>query len=511
MLSLKYIGHDFRASVVVFLVALPLCLGIALASNAPLSAGLIAGLVGGFVVASISDSRVSVSGPAAGLTVIVAGAITAMGSYDRFALVVVVAGILQFLFGVFRGGTVGEYFPSSVIKGMLASIGLMLILKQLPHAFGYDADYMGDESFGVLGGTNTFSDLQMALEALSPGAIIVSVCSIFVMVLWDRGATKGPAFFRFIPGALVAVLMGVLFNWGFAQWTPDLVISKQHLVQLPSLLAGLTTPDWSAITDLKVYRFAFTLAIVASLESLLSLEAADKLESEGRVSSKNRELIAQGVGNTVSGLLGGLPVTAVIVRTSANITAGARTRLSAILHGGWLLLSILTIPQILNMIPLASLASVLLLVGLKLTKPSLYKQMFAKGRSQFLPFITTIVAVLLTDLLVGIIIGMFVGFYYVIRAGVKKSIVVVREGNQVLVRFHKDVSFLQRPNLDKILREIPEGSSVLIDGSRGVFIDDDIIDHIEDFIKRAETLGMQVRIKRSSLALNDFFKEDVRG
>lgn len=511
--------YDLKSSVVVFLVALPLCLGIALASGAPLASGLFAGMVGGIIVGSLSHSNLSVSGPAAGLTVIVAGAISDLGSFEAFTLSVMFAGVIQVIVGLVRGGTIGNYFPTSVIKGMLAAIGLILILKQFPHAIGYDADFMGDESFIQPDGQNTFSEIVLAIRSTHTGSILIALLSLFIILGWEKMASKGKAFFQLVPGALIAVISSIVVNEIFKRsgLSQEFIIAQKHLVQLPfagglnDFLSGIKMPDWNSLPNPKIYTTAMVLAIVASIESLLSIEAADKLDEQGRITSKNRELFAQGVGNTICGLIGALPVTAVIVRTSANATAGAKTKLSAILHGIWLLLCVITIPFVLNLIPLSCLAVVLILVGYKLTKPQLIKEMYKKGLRQFIPFIATIVAILFTDLLIGIIMGMAVGFFYVIKSSVHKSIVMVHEDNHYLIRFYKDVSFLQKARLQKLLMSIPAGASVVIDGSTTVFVDDDIVDVIEDFMKRARTNNINVEIKRSTLALSPMFKENSHG
>lgn len=507
---------DFQSSLVVFLVALPLCLGIALASNAPMAAGLYAGIIGGIVIGAVSGSSISVSGPAAGLTVIVAGAIQSLGSFEAFTLAVLISGVIQILFSVFRGGVIGDYFPSSVIKGMLAAIGIILILKQFPHAVGYDADFMGDESFEEKSGGNTFTQLILAFKMFHPGAVVIALIAMAIMMTWENKA-KNYRFFQLIPGALVAVFTSVALNYGFGFISNDLVISGDHLVSLPfnggfsDFFGGFNMPDWSHLSNPKVYAAAITIALVGSIESLLSVDAADKIDEEGRVTDKNRELLAQGVGNSLSGLIGGLPITAVIVRTSANASAGAKSKLSAIMHGFWLMLCVIFIPTLLNMIPLAALAAVLILVGYKLTKPELIKKMYDKGWNQFIPFVVTIVAILLTNLLMGILIGIVVGFVFVIKSNMHKSIVMVREDELYLIKFYKDVSFLQKATLQKFLGSIPENSSVILDGSTSVFVDEDIVDVIEDFMKRGKCSGINVELKKSSLALCPLFQERLNG
>jgi MFS superfamily sulfate permease-like transporter len=508
---------DFKSSLVVFLVALPLCLGIALASNAPLSAGLYAGIIGGIVVGSLSGSSISVSGPAAGLTVIVINAIYSLGSFEAFTLALLLSGILQIIFSLLKGGAIGDYFPTSVIKGMLAAIGIILILKQLPHAVGFDKSFMGDESFLGPEGGNTFTQLLSAFMSFHPGAVIVAIISLVIMKNWEKAAEKDFKFFKLIPGALIAVLLSILTNYVFQQSFPNLVISGDHLVNLPfsggfsDFFSGIKFPNWNHLENSQIYIVAVTLAIVGSLESLLSVDAADKIDEEGRITDKNRELLAQGCGNLISGFIGGLPITAVIVRTSANASAGAKSKLSAVLHGVWLFLCVVLIPSLLNLIPLSALAAVLLLVGYKLTKPALIKNMYNKGWNQFIPFAATILAILFTDLLVGIIIGMIVGFVFVFKSNMHKSMVMVKEDNLFLIRFYKDVSFLQKAGLLNMLKSIPVGASVIIDGSNNVFIDDDIIDVIEDFTKRGKTMNINVILKKSSLALCPLFKEVTNG
>jgi MFS superfamily sulfate permease-like transporter len=503
---------DLQSSLVVFLVALPLCLGIALASNTPMMSGLYAGIIGGIVVGFVSSSSLSVSGPAAGLTVIVASALSTLGSFEAFTVAVVLSGIIQILFSLAKGGSIGEYFPNSVVKGMLAAIGILLILKQIPHAVGYDTDFMGDEEFFQSTGGNTFSQIIVALRSLHPGAVIITVLSMGIMLFWETASARKIQFFQIVPGALVAVLSAVLLNMGFENFTESLVIQGSHLVSLPEVdglmgfISNVKFPVWSHLGNMQIYVVAFTIAIVGSLESLLSVDAMDKIDPNSRETDKNRELLAQGIGNTLSGFVGGLPITAVIVRSSANLNSGAQSKLSAIMHGIWLLLCVVFIPNLLNRIPLASLAAVLLLVGYKLTKPELLKSMYARGRNQFIPFIVTIVAILLTNLLMGILIGIIVGFYFVMRSNMHKSIVMVREDELFLIKFYKDSSFLHKAELHKLLAVIPSGSSVVIDGSQSVFIDNDIQDIIEEFVKRSKLSNTKVELKKSSLALCPLFK-----
>ncbi|GAB4420521.1 MAG: SulP family inorganic anion transporter [Bacteroidia bacterium] len=496
--------QDVPAGLVVFLVALPLCLGIALASGAPLFSGIVAGIVGGLVVGAVSQSPLSVSGPAAGLTVIVLSAIDKLGAFETFLLSVVLAGVIQLALGFLKAGVIGYYFPSSVIKGMLAAIGLILILKQIPHALGYDADAMGDDEFLQIDGETTFSELINAWNFFQPGAILISAIALAIIIFWEK--LKGIPALKLVPGALVAVVVGTLINEGLLLWYPSwALIDPSHLVQLPistgvgDFFGSLQHPDWSAFGNKQVYITALTMAIVASLETLLSVEAADKLDPYKRNTPTNRELKAQGLGNIVSGLLGGLPLTAVIVRSSANVQAGGLTRLSTIVHGSLLLLSVLLFPRLLNHIPLACLAAVLLVVGYKLTKISLFKEMFRRGWDQFLPFVVTIVAILFSDLLIGIGWGMAISFLYILLNNYKTPYFFHREdhheGERIHLQLSEDVSFLNKASLLMTLHHLPEGSKVLIDGSRSRSIDWDIIEIIEEFRETAKSKDISLEIK----------------
>ncbi|MFM2017086.1 MAG: hypothetical protein RL007_742 [Bacteroidota bacterium] len=484
--------YDFPAGLVVFLVALPLCLGIALASGAPLFSGIIAGVMGGIVCGIVSGSPLGVSGPAAGLTVIVLSAISSLGSYEVFLVSVVLAGVLQILLGLLKAGIIGYYFPSSVIKGMLAAIGLILILKQIPHALGFDKDLIGDEEFMQSDKRNTFSEIWYALIYHSKGAIIISIISLAILLLFDRPFMKKIALFRFIPGALIVVIAGILINYLFTLFIPEFALSGEHLVTLPvahnpnEFLGFFTAPDWSAaLSNPKVYVTAGTIAIVASLETLLCVEATDKLDPEKRNTPTNRELIAQGAGNIASGLIGGLPLTQVIVRSSANINAGGRTKMSAIVHGLIMLLCAILIPGLLNKIPLACLAAVLLLVGYKLSKVSLYREMYKIGWEQFLPFLVTIVAILFTDLLKGIGIGMVFAIFYILRRNFRTSYFYhkneVHEGEPIRIRLSEEVTFLNKASIQLMLDELPENSQVVIDGTNSVNIDYDVLEILTNF------------------------------
>ena len=500
-----FFKYDFPASAVVFLVALPLCMGVALASGAPIFSGLIAGVVGGIVVGSLSGSPLSVSGPAAGLTVIVYLAISKLGSYEAFLLSVFIAGILQLVFGFARAGLIGNFFPNSVVKGLLAAIGLILILKQIPHAVGYDINFEGDESFIQKDGRNTFSGALDALDAFAPGAIIIGLFSLLILFLWERPSLKKHRFFGLFPGSIVVVVFAILLNWLFSVYIPALALEEKHLVSVPlfsesrGLSSFFTHPDFTMWNNPKIYITALTIAIVASLETLLSIEACDKLDPYRRITPLNRELKAQGVANSISGLLGGLPVTSVIVRSSANVNSGARTKASAITHSIILFFAILVIPQVLRMIPLACLAGLLISVGYKLAKPELFQEMYQKGISQFLPFLTTVVMVVLTDLLQGVFWGIIVAVFFILKTNFHQSIILVSNGNSYLLKFTKDVSFLTKSTLRNTFLKIPPNSKMMIDGSNSHFIDQDIMETISDFIKSCNANNIDVELKNISL------------
>lgn len=504
-ISFKTIVADLPAGLVVFLVALPLCLGIALASGAPLFSGIIAGIAGGIVVGIISGSALGVSGPAAGLTIIVLTAIGNLGSYQVFLLAVVFAGVLQIIFGLIKAGIISYYFPSSVIKGMLAAIGLILILKQIPHALGFDKDLIGDDEFFQKDKHNTFSEIYYSIIYHSKGAIIISAVSVALLVLFDTSAFKKIKLFKFVPGALFVVVLGILMNKAFESTIPEWTLENDHLVKLPvansanEFWSFFTFPDWSAIGNSKMYITAFTIAVVASLETLLCVEATDKLDPEKRTTPTNRELIAQGAGNIFSGLIGGLPLTQVIVRSSANINSGAKSKLSAIFHGFFLLGCAVFIPGLLNMIPLASLAAILLLVGYKLTKVSLFKEMFKLGWEQFIPFIVTILAILFTDLLKGIGIGMVVAIFYILRNNYRQPFYYneteIDNKKVITLELPNDVTFLNKGSIKHALEEIPEASTVIIDGSQVKNIDLDVLEIINNFRETSELKNIELKLK----------------
>ncbi len=490
----KHLKQDLPASLVVFLVALPLCLGIALASGAPPLAGLIAGIIGGLIVAPISDSAVGVSGPAAGLAVIVLNGINSLPTYETFLLAVVIGGLVQLVLGALKAGIIGLYFPSSVIQGMLSAIGIIIFLKQIPHAFGYDADPEGDIKFIQPDGQNTFSELAMALDNITPTAVVISMVGLAILILWERPFMKKQGFTKVLPGSLAAVLAGVGIHLATLG---DGGLSAAQLVQLPILQPEqwgslIKVPDFSAIGSREVWMLGFTIAIVASLETLLCVEATDKLDPHKRVTPTNRELIAQGVGNMFSGLIGGLPITQVIVRSSANIQTGNATKMSAILHGAWLLILFLLVPQVLNLIPLASLAAVLILVGYKLAKPETFVRIYKRGGRQFVPFVVTVLAIVFTDLLVGIGIGLVVSIVSILLDHYQRPFVGFRyeEGRDGQpdtwhLELSEDVTFLHKAGLRKALSNVKNGGHVILDASRTLRLDVDVRDVIEDFRARA--------------------------
>lgn len=501
---LKNWQYDLPASLVVALVALPLCLGIALASGAPLFSGLIAGIVGGIVVGIFSKSPLSVSGPAAGLTVIVLAAIQALPSFEAFLLAVVLAGAIQVALGAARAGVIGDFIPNSVITGMLAAIGLILIMKQVPYAVGYNGSFFGDEAFRQLNGENTLSALAALGNHILPGACLIAVASIAFLFWWDKKQPKFKNALRYLPGPLLVVVFGVAANWAFGLFRPEWTIASQHLVSVPMAdsFAGFvqlfSTPDFGLIAHPAVWTTAITLALVASIESLLSIEAIDKLDPYKRVTPTSRELVAQGIGNMASGMIGGLPITSVIVRSSANVSSGARTKLSTISHGLLLLVSVVAIPHILNLIPLSALAAVLIAVGYKLTKPAIYHAKFKKGWSYFIPFVTTVAAIMLSDLLVGICIGVVVGSVFILAQNFRSAILCVSEGDTYMIRFKKDLFFLHKYELKRTLARLPEGCHVALDFTRIHFIDKDNIDIINDFMANARYRNITVDLRHNS-------------
>ncbi|GHN01006.1 membrane protein [Cytophagales bacterium WSM2-2] len=465
--------------------------------------GIIAGIIGGIIVGILSGSSLSVSGPAAGLTSIVVVSIQDLGSFQAFLLSVVLAGIFQLALGYMRAGVFGHFFPASVIKGMLAAIGLILVLKQVPHALGLDADYEGDESFLQPDGSNTFTEIVSALDLMTPGSIVIALLSVAILISWDSSFIKSRKI-SLVPAPLVAVVASVLLNLVFENFLPALVINSKHFVSLPSIAASevssfVMLPDFLQLANPKIYTVAITLALIASVETMLSIEASDKLDPARRVTSLNRELIAQGVGNTLSGMIGGLPITSVIVRSSANILAGAKTRASTISHGMLLLSAVLLIPNVLGLIPLASLAGILIVTGLKLAKPEMFYEQFKKGWSQFMPFIVTVIVIISTDLLQGVIAGILTSVFFILKTNFHEAMIMVTDKRNYLLVLTKDVSFLNKSSLRYKFQLIPAGSKVLIDGSQAQFIDNDIREAIIDFIEFSKTKNINVELKSIKL------------
>ncbi len=500
---LSELKHDFPASIVVFFVAMPLCLGIALASGAPLFSGIIAGIVGGMVVGSTSKSAIGVSGPAAGLAVIVMAAIASLGSFQAFLAAVVLAGVLQIVMGYLRLGTIAYYFPTSVIKGMLSGIGVIIILKQIPHALGYDKDFEGNFSFDY--GNGVISNLQAIVAGITPAAVIITIISMAILLAWETSFFKKYRIFQMLQGPLVVVAVGILLTNLFSRGILPFELDSEHLVNIPvadtmrDFLAQFTIPDFSFLANPSVYWTAVVLAVIASLETLLCVEATDKLDPYKRVTPTNRELKAQGLGNIVSGLIGGLPITQVIVRSSANITFGARTKLSAIFHGFFLLISAVAIPTVLNMIPLATLACILFVVGYKLAKPSLFKGMYKLGWDQFIPFMVTVLAIVFTDLLKGIGIGLVVAIFYILRGHYHNAYALVKTTKGAVDHYKltlaEEVSFLNKGSILQLLNRIPDNTAVTIDCSATKVIDYDVIEIIRDFKINAKNRNITVVVK----------------
>ena len=503
------IKFDLPSSVVVFLVALPLCLGVALASGAPMLSGVIAGVIGGVIVGLLSESHTSVSGPAAGLAAVRLTAIGTLGSFDLLLMAGVIAGSIQLVSGIFKLGFIADYIPSNVIKGLLAAIGIILILKQIPHSFGYDADVVNDFSFNQQDGENTFSELINVINHFSGGAIIVSLISLVVLIYWDKTPLKK---YNFLPASLFVVMSGILINLVFQRFIPTLYIEQSHLVNIPKIngvLSLITTPNFAGISNPQVWIVGFTIAIVASLETLLNLEAVENIDPHKRKASPNKELVAQGIGNIFSGLVGGIPITSVIVRSSVNINAGAATKMSAILHGLLLFVSVLFISPYLNLIPIASLAAILLVTGYKLAKVSLFKEMYRKGLNQFIPFIATILAIVFTDLLIGILIGLAVSIFYLMKSNFKNPFKIEKEvlafGETIRMELPNQVSFLNKASIKDTLWSIPEGSKLIIDANYCDYIDNDVLEIIEDF---KSTVSKEKNIKLNIVGLKTMYQLD---
>ncbi|RVT77438.1 SulP family inorganic anion transporter [Flavobacterium sufflavum] len=493
---------DFASGLVVFLVALPLCLGIAMASGAPLFSGIIAGVVGGIVVGYLSQSHISVSGPAAGLTAIVLTAITDLGAFDIFLSAVFIAGLIQLALGFIKAGSISNYFPTNVIEGMLAGIGIIIILKQLPHAFGYDADFEGDQAFSQVDGDNTLSSLFQVFNHFQLGAIIITLVSLAILISWDKVAFFKK--FKLVPGALIAVIFGIVLNEIFISTGSSLAIADEHLVSLPvptsidEFKTIIVVPNFAGLANPQVWTVGITIAIVASIETLLCIEASDRLDPQKRYTNTNVELKAQGIGNIVSSLLGGLPMTSVVVRSSANCNAGAKSKMSTIIHGVLLLLSVLIIPVVLNKIPLATLATILILVGYKLAKPSTIKHFWEKGKYQFVPFIATMVAVVATDLLKGVMLGIVISVIFVLKGNLKRAYTFKKDeyadGDIIHIDLAQEVSFLNKAAIKSTLNSIPENSNVVITAHDTVYIAHDILDLIKEF-KSTRAVDENIKVK----------------
>ncbi len=508
-LNTKHFKTDALSGMVVFLVALPLCLGIAVASGAPPFAGIITGIVGGLVVGFLSSSNVSVSGPAAGLLAIVLVAITDLG-FETFLVAVIIAGMIQMTLGILKAGSISSYFPTSVIEGMLAAIGIIIIMKEIPHAIGYDKAHEGDFfNFEKGAEASYLSEITSAINYAHLGAIIVALVSFAILIAFN----KVPALkkIKIIPGALVAVVAGIIINELFKSTGSPLVISQEHLVTIPSassvteFFGQFTTPNFSGFSNPDVWVVGATIAIVASIESLLCLEAGDKMDPMKRLSSANTELRAQGVGNMLAGLIGGLPMTSVIVRTSANVNAGAKTKLSTIMHGTYLLLAVITIPTLLNKIPMACLAAILIMIGIKLASPKVFRHMWHTGKHQFIPFLATVIAVVLTDLLKGVAIGLVVSIVFILRGNMKLAYFFRKEkhqeGESILINLAQEVSFLNKAAIKQTLAHLPANSKVIIDAANTVYIDYDVLELIRDFLNYGS------KDKNIKVTLRNFKKE----
>lgn len=509
------IKENFPSGLVVFLVALPLCLGIALASGAPPLSGVISGIVGGLVVGFLSNSNISVSGPAAGLTAIVLTAITDLGAFELFLCAGIIAGLLQLILGFIKAGSISNYFPNNVIEGMLAAIGIIIILKQIPHALGFDQDYEGHESIFDKGlNFNYFTEL---LGAVHIGAILVTLVSVAILIIWD----KVPALRRLkmLPGALVAVATGILLNEAFKLSGSALAIGTSHLVSLPvpqsldDFKNLIVMPDFNGFTNPKVWIVGATIAIVASIETLLCIEASDRLDKQRRITDTNLELKAQGIGNLISSFIGGLPMTSVVVRSSANANAGATSKMSAMIHGVLLLVCVLTIPFILNLIPLATLAAVLILVGYKLAKPATFKHFWHLGKFQFIPFVATVVAVVATDLLKGVGIGLAISVFYILQGNMKRAYYLSREklndADGINIKLAEEVSFLNKAAIKKTLKNIKPNSTVIIDATGTSYIATDVLEMIQDFANiRAKEEDINVELSGFKTSYKDYEKDE---
>lgn len=509
------LSQNFAPGLVVFLVALPLCLGIALASGAPPLSGIIAGIVGGIVIGFISNSNISVSGPAAGLTAIVLTAITDLGAFELFLCAGIIAGIIQLALGFIRAGSISNYFPNNVIEGMLAGIGIIIILKQIPHALGFDKDYEGNESL-FNEGVN-FGYFNELFSAIHPGAVVITLVSVIILLTWDRVPALKKI--KMLPGALVAVVIGILINEVFKSTGSVLAVGPEHLVSLPvpqtlSEFGNLITlPNFAGFMNPQVWVAGATIAIVASIETLLCIEASDRLDVKRRITDTNLELKAQGIGNLVSSFIGGLPMTSVVVRSSANANAGATSKVSAIIHGVLLLLCVVSIPFLLNLIPFATLAAVLILVGYKLAKPATFIHFWHNGKYQFIPFLATVLAVVFTDLLKGVGIGLIISIIYILQGNMKRAYYLSRETlndtDEFTIRLSEEVSFLNKAAIKKTLKNVKPGSKVTIDAKTTSYIATDVLDMIQDFANvRAKEENIQVDLVGFRTSYKDYENDE---
>ncbi len=497
--TLSFFKHDFRASITVFFVALPLCLGISMASGAPVFAGIIAGIVGGIVVPIISKSELSVSGPAAGLTAICATAIASLGSFEIFLLSVSLAGVFQLLIGVFRLAGFTHFIPSTVIKGMLAAIGIMLISNQIPLLIGYDEpDFYKGVLFNIITFDHIYQNVTDLYEKTSVAAIILVIVSFLVLFLWNKFLKKH---IPFLPSSFVVVLAGMVLAMAFEKWIPAFQLRPNQYVNIPEgIFSSIRFPDYKAIfSNVAIWKTGIVIAFVASLETLLSVEAIDKLDPYNRITPQNREMVAQGTGNVMSGLLGGLPITAVIVRSSANAEAGGRTKLSSITHGIWLLLVVLFAVPLVNHIPYCVLAAILIRTGYNLAKPKMIYTVYKQGREQFLPFIVTLLAILFTDLLIGVVIGVIYAIYFLLKHTYRGGYVLRKSKQGNIKHFYIDlainVSFLNKGKIKELLDKVPEYSVVTIDGSDSVYIDRDVLEVIQEYKPKARRKHIQLVLK----------------
>ena len=494
-----WLKHDLPAGLSVFLVALPLCLGIALASGAPIYAGLLSGIIGGIVVAFISGSQLAVSGPAAGLTTLVAASIISLGDYKIFLLAVMIAGLFQLMLGLLKLGAIANYFPSSVIKGMLAAIGIILISKQIPLSLGYDQpDFWTSGLLNLFSSEHILGSFSYFNHHIARGAILITLVSIIVLVLLQQPFAKK---IKVIPAPLLVVFIGIITNILFTNAVPDFSLKQTQLVNIPTnIFASISFPDFSKLfSSSEIWKYGLIIGLLATLETLLCIEAVDKLDKRNRITPVNRELIAQGIGNMTCGLLGAIPITAVVVRGAANVDAGGRTKLSAFTHGVFLLLAVLLIPFLLNKIPYASLAAILLVTGFNLTKPKLYRNMWSLGWKQFIPFVLTIIVILSTDLLIGVSIGLLISIYFIVQNNFKteyKITMTLHQGieNQY-IKLNSNVTFLNKVKLRKVLDEVPEYSVLTIDGSECNFIDYDILEIISEFNNKAYDRHIELHLK----------------